>query len=211
MARDRTRAPAGQRIHRPQRVEPCPHCGAVLGFNYLDCPGCHHAIEEIWLADWNDLLAREQIGAGSEDELLLAQLVIAELDEHPWTVVDMAMCRVRCEECRHELGGGPPDCAACRFAFGNLWWHDIEAGRQGTMTMNEHALRVGRYVIRYPHRYSPAIARGWRMNMPRILLGWLPAGEDARHQATALKRGQPVDWDAVYRQIDAELNRAAGG
>jgi hypothetical protein len=72
--------------------------------------------------------------------------------------------------------------------------------------MNEHALRVGRYVIRHPHRHSVAIASAWRMNMPRILTGWLPTGEDARRQATLLKSGQPVDWDAVYRKIDAEIN-----
>jgi hypothetical protein len=183
----------------------------VLGFNYLTCPSCRQAIEDVWLADWYHLLAGEQIGAGTADELLLAQLVVAEFDEHPWTLVDMAMCRVRCEECGQELGGGPPACAACKFAFGNLWWHDLDAGRQGAMTMNEHALRVGRYVIRHPWRYSAAIAEGWRMNMPRILVGWLPAGETARRQATMLKRGQAVDWAAVYREIDAELNRTAQG
>ncbi len=193
---------------RPQRVERCLSCNAVLGLNYRDCSSCHHAIEDIWQADWNAVLAQEQILAGSEDEVLLAQIVIAELDAHPWTIVDMAMCRLRCEECQHELGGGPATCAACQFAFGNLWWHDIDAGRQGTMTMNEHALRVGRYVIRHPHRYAWAIASAWRMNMPRILTGWLPAGADARRHATLLKRGQAVDWDAVYRTIDAEINRA---
>ncbi len=76
------------------------------------------------------------------------------------------------------------------------------------MTMNEHALRVGRYVIRHPHRYARAIASAWRMNMPRILTGWLSSGEDARRQATLLKSGQAVDWDTLYRRIDAEINRA---
>ncbi len=208
MTSDTQRQPAGRRTPRPTRVALCPRCNSVLGLNYLDCASCHQAIEGIWQADWSDFLAREQIPAGSDDEALFAQLVIAELDEHPWTIVDMALCRLRCEECQHELGGGPVACAACQFAFGNLWWYDIDAGRQGAMTMNEHALRVGRYVIRHPHRYSRAIARAWRMNMPRILTGWLPSGEDARRQATVLKSGQPVDWDAVYQRIDAEINRA---
>lgn len=200
------RQPAGRQIERPKRVEPCPHCAEVSGLNYHTCLSCFQAIEGIWQADWNALLAREQIGAGSDDETLLAQVVIAELDEHPWTIVDMAMCRLHCEECHQELGGGPTSCATCQFAFGNLWWYDIDAGRQGVMSMNEHALRVGRYVIRHPHRYSPIIAAAWRMNMPRMLTGWLPPGEEARRQATLLKTNQPVDWEAVYREIDAKIN-----
>jgi hypothetical protein len=208
MTSDKQRQVAGRRTPRPQRVERCPRCADALGFNYHDCPTCYQAVEGIWEADWNDLLVQEQILAGSDDEDLLAQLVIAEFDDHPWTIVDMAMCRVRCEECQQELGGGPPACAACQFAFGNLWWHDIDAGRQGAMTMDEHALRVGRYVIRHPHRYSPAIACGWRVNMPRILTGWLPDGAEARRQATVLKSGQHVDWDAIYQTIDARINGA---
>jgi hypothetical protein len=208
MTTEKQRQPAGRRVPRPKRVETCSHCKAVVGLNYRNCAQCYHAIESLWEADWSALLAHEQIAAGSDDEALLSQVVIAELDDHPWTIVDMAMRRIRCEECGQELGGGPTHCAACQFAFGNLWWHDIDAGRQGAMTMNEHALRVGRYVIRHPHRYSSAIAGGWRVNMPRILTGWLPEGEDARRQATWLKSGQDVDWDAVYRTIDAEINRA---
>ncbi len=124
------------------QAEPCLQCQAVLGLNYLDCVNCHQAIEQFWEADWHALLAQEQIVAESADESLLAQIVIAELDDHLWTVVDMAMRRVRYDECGHELGGGPIHCAACKFAFGNLWWHDIDAVQQRLMTCNEHALRV---------------------------------------------------------------------
>ncbi len=204
---DKQRQPAGRRIPRPTRVAPCPHCAAVLGLNYRDCARCHQAIEGIWETDWHAFLAQEQIVRGTDDEALLAQVVITELDDHAWTIVDMAMCRTRCQECDHELGGGPLTCTTCQFAVGTLWWHDIDAGRQGVMTMNEHALRVGRYVIRHPHRYSTPIATGWRMNMPRMLTGWLPPGEDARRGATLLKTGQPVDWEAVYRQVDTDINR----
>ncbi len=207
MNSDKQRRPAGRRLPRPTGVESCSQCGQVLGFNYRDCPRCHHAIERFWEADWAALLADEQIAPASADETLLAQVVIAELDDHLWTVADMAMCRIRCDECGSELGGGPPTCASCKFAFGNLWWHDIEAGRQGVMTMDEHALRVGRYVIRYPHRHSSVIAAGWRMNMPRILTGWLPDGAEARRMADLMKAGAAVDWDSIYRQIDAEINR----
>lgn len=204
------RQPAGRRIARPARVERCPACAAALGFNYRDCPPCQRSIEQFWEADWAALLERERIAAGSDDEALLAQVVRAGLDDHPWTIVDMALRRLRCEECAGELAGGDPGCATCQFTFGNLWWHDIEAGEQGAMTMNEHALRVGRYVIRHPHRYSAAIAAAWGMTMPRVVTGWLPPGEEARRWATRLKNGDPVDWDAHFAAIDAEINARAG-
>jgi hypothetical protein len=52
-----------------------------------------------------------------------------------------------------------------------------------------------------------AIASGWRMNMPRILTGWLPDGQAARRQATDVKSGTIRDWDGFYQQIDAEIKR----
>ena len=206
---DPRRQPAGRRIPRPSRVERCPACVAALGFNYRDCPACQHVIEQFWEADWAALLGREQVEPGSDDEALLAQVVAAELDLHPWTIVDMALRRLRCEECAGELAGGAPGCATCQFTFGNLWWHDFQAGEQGVMTMNEHALRVGRYVIRHPHRYSAATFAGWRMTMPRVVTGWLPDGAEARRWAPRLKAGDPVAWDALVAAIVAEIN--AGG
>ncbi|NJO81503.1 MAG: hypothetical protein HC828_01230 [Blastochloris sp.] len=204
------RQPAGRRMPRPSRVEHCTRCQAVLGLHYRECPPCYDAIEGLWEADWSALLEREQIVAGSEDEALLAQVVLAEFDDHPWTIVDMAMGRVRCEECNEELGGGPVECESCKFAFGNLWWHDTDAMQQGAMTANEHALRVGRYVMRHPHRYSRAVATGWRMNMPRLMAGWLPKGSDMRRTAKLLKDGHEIDCDAMYREIDANINQGKG-
>ncbi|HYF64892.1 MAG TPA: hypothetical protein VD886_18855 [Herpetosiphonaceae bacterium] len=207
MSTNKTRQPAGRLIARPARVERCAACAAALGFNYCDCPPCQDSIERFWEADWAALLGREGIAAGSDDEDLLARLVAADLDDYPWTIVDMALRRLRCDECAGELAGGEPGCPTCEFTFGNLWWHDFEAGEQGAMTMNEHALRVGRYVIRHPHRYSAATFAGWRMTMPRVAAGWLPDGAEARRWATRLKNGDPVDWDAHFAAIDAEINR----
>lgn len=203
------RAAAGRSVLRPTHVWPCPDCGKALGFSYPGCAACSRALDGLWLADWHALLAREAITPGSELEALLAQVVVAELDQHLWTVADMAMQRVLCAECGCELGGGPRACGACTLAFGNLWWHDFEAGQAGMMTMNEHALRVGRYVMRHPHRYSQAIATAWRWNMPRILTGWLPDGAEARRWATLRKAGAAVDWEATYRAIDAQINARA--
>ena len=43
--------------------------------------------------------------------------------------------------------------------------------------------------------------------MPRLITGWLPKGSDMRHTAKLLKDGHEIDWDAMYREIDADINR----
>ena len=142
----------GQRGTRPATLAACPSCSDVLGTHYPQCSACYDAIERIWQADWQALLTHEQIEQGSADETLLAQIVVAKLEQHPWTVVDIAMTHLHCATCGSELGGGFNDCGECAMAFGNLWWYDIAASQQGNMTGNEHALRVGQWVLRYPHR-----------------------------------------------------------
>ncbi|MDX1995903.1 MAG: hypothetical protein SF029_26210 [bacterium] len=180
----------GRRLPRPTRVERCT-CGLAQGANYQTCAACHDAIERYWDADWAALLAEEDITAGSDDELLLAQVVVEEESRHPWTVVDSAMKRLHCPECGGELCGGAVDCEQCKFAFGWLWLYDQEAGRQGQMTLNEHALRVGRYVVRHPHRYSDFVNRGWRSNLPLILTGQLATVDQAQEMAR-LARELPI-------------------
>lgn len=125
-------------------------------------------LNAIGAPDWEALLRKEGIEAGSDNETLLAALIHAEIDVQPWTLVPFGDERLRCPECAAELGGGPISCGECEFAFGNLWWHDQLAGRQGVMTMNEHALRVGRWILRYRHRHSNAIVIGWSLSMPAI-------------------------------------------
>lgn len=122
---------------------------------------------------------------GGDDERLLAGVIIAELTRHPWTIVDYAMTLLRCDECGAELGGGPTNCASCAHAFGNLWAPEVEAGAR----MDEHAIRVGRLVTRHPHRYSRAIATGWRLNLPMLLTGALPTTAEAQRLAAWLKGG----------------------
>jgi hypothetical protein len=184
------RPPGGRRVPRPQTVEPCPTCRADLATSYLSCPTCDEAVDRYWHADWDALLAAEGISPGSEDEQLLAQAVVAEQDRHPWTVVDLAMSKVACSACGGPLGGGVKGCAECDFAFGNLWAYDQEASRQGTMTMNEHALRVARWVIRHPHRFSVNVVTGWRSSLPRMLTGWLPTTREAQSAMAAIRKSQ---------------------
>jgi hypothetical protein len=58
------------------------------------------------LSDWHASLTTEQIAAGSDDEKLFAHVVFAECDQHPWTVIDIAMTLMACSVCGSELGGG---------------------------------------------------------------------------------------------------------
>lgn len=179
------RPPAGRRWPRPAAVEPCPECSAFLGRNYQRCATCYEAVERLWRADWAALLAAEGIAPGSGDERLLAEIVVAELERHPWTLVDFAMTFLRCPECGAELGGGPPACGTCALAFGNLWAPGLEAGA----TMNEHALRVGRLVARHPHRHSANTVAGWRLSLPLLLTGALPTTAEAQRINAWLKAG----------------------
>jgi uncharacterized protein (UPF0212 family) len=203
----------GRRIARPQRVLACPQCGEAVGANYHDCAHCHAAIESIWLADWKALLLEEGVTAGSEEERLLAQVVTAEIGgqrpsfhpsefgRHAWTVMDIAMSLQRCSQCGNELGAAYQDCAECGMAFGASIQAEFGA------TANEHALHIGRWVLRYPERHSANAVAAWRLTLPRILTGWLPSNQEAQRAMAMIKAGQLEQVQMLIRQVDAEINR----
>ncbi len=194
----------GRRVGRPKTVQPCPACGEALGAGYATCATCHDAIESIWMADWQALLAQEKIAAGSPDEALLAQVVLDEFGRHPWTVVDIAMSLLRCPQAGgdgHELGERYADCGECGMAFGSSILCEFEA------TGNEHALHIGRWVLRYPKRHSPNAVAAWRLSMPRLLTGWLPATDDAQRVMALIKAGRMDEVNEMVRQLDEMINR----
>ncbi|HEX6287813.1 MAG TPA: hypothetical protein VFZ66_01410 [Herpetosiphonaceae bacterium] len=201
---------AARRHPRPSAVLPCVDCGQPRGTNYPQCPSCYQAVEVFWLADWQALLDQEQIQPGSADELLLAQVVLVEFERQPWTVVDLAMSFVRCTACGCELGGGPHACSECAMAFGNALWSEVLAGRQGNVTTNEHALHIGRRVLRYPHRQSANATKGWRLTFPRVLTGWLPTTPEAQRMAAYIKQGRIAEVEAGLAEVDAAINGAGG-
>jgi uncharacterized protein (UPF0212 family) len=190
----------GRRVPRPQKVLPCPQCGAASGANYADCPHCHAAIESIWLADWKALLQEEQVAAGSEDERLLARVVTSEFGRHAWTVMDIAMSLQRCSQCGKELGEGYQDCAECGMVFGASIQAEFDA------TPNEHALHIGRWVLRYPQAHSANAVAAWRLTLPRILTGWLPSTQEAQRAMAMIKAGQLEQVQRLIRQVDAQIN-----
>ena len=209
----------GRRVARPKTVQACPACGEALGAGYATCPQCHNAIESIWLADWEALLAQEGFAApltpwpktpgltqdanatSSPEETLLARVVIDEFGRHPWTVVDTAMSRLRCSQCGAELGEAYQTCGECGMAFGASILCEFEA------TGNEHALHIGRWVLRYPQRHSPSAVAAWRLSMPRLLTGWLPSTEDAQRIMGLIKAGRMDEVNELICQLDEMINR----
>lgn len=190
----------GRRLPRPKTVQACPHCREALGAGYFDCPVCHAAVEGIWLADWQALLKQEQNAAGSPEERMLAQVVLSEFGRHPWTVVDIAMSLLRCSQCGSELGGSYPSCAECGLAFGSSIQAEFDA------TPNEHALHIGRWVLRYPNIHSANAVAAWKLSVPRLLTGWLPTTAGAQRVMALIKAGRMEEVEQLVRQIDEQIN-----
>lgn len=181
------RTSGSRRRPRPQVVTPCPLCHQPAGTSYPTCPTCYQTIELFWLADWQVLLEREQVQPGSENERLLAEVVMVESERHPWTVVDIAMTLLICPECGNELGSRYQECTACYLAFGQAL-----ASEYG-VTGNEHALHIGRWILRHPHQHSQNILTAWRGSVPQLLTGWLPTTAEAQRGMAQIKRGKATD------------------
>ena len=192
-------SPGGRRVARPSTVESCAQCGAALGANYAGCRACFDAVERYWLADWQALLDREGITPGSPEEQLLAQVVLDEFGRHPWTVLDIAMSLLRCTTCGAELGEAYAACGECGRAFGSSIAAEFGA------TANEHALHVGRWVLRYPQRHSANAVAAWRITLPRILTGWLPSTQDAQRGMALIKAGRAGELEAQLSAKDIKI------
>jgi hypothetical protein len=164
------------------------------------------AVERFWLADWNALLAREHIQPASADERLLAQVIFDEGERHLWTELDIAMTMLACDTCAFELGGGPAECSECASAWGVTLWAETLLARKGLVTANEHALHVGRMILRHRHRQSANIIAAWSRTMPRLLTGWLPSTAAAQHYMGLIKSGRLDEVDHALAEIDRALN-----
>ena len=204
MTGNSSRPIGGRRIARPDSVVSCAQCGDALGGGYNSCPTCHEAVERYWLADWQALLEKEGIRAGSVEEIMLAQVVTVETERHPWTVVDIAMSLQQCSQCGRELGEGYPDCGECGMAFGASILSEYNA------TPNEHALHIGRWILRFPHRNSANIHAAWRLSMPRLLTGWLPSTQSAQEMMDLIKTGQLDVVKRMVSELDRLINQSAG-
>lgn len=180
---DQWAASALSRGARPLPVAPCAACGRERPSGYRDCPACHDLFEGYWRADWAALLEREEIGAGSDDERVVARVVIGEWDRHPFTALDIAMTLLACDGCGRELGASYTTCWPCKQAFG----YALAAEGNGC-TQLDHAWHIGRWVVRHPDQHSAAIVRGWTEALPRLVAGDLPSIGEAQRGARDLKR-----------------------
>jgi hypothetical protein len=151
---------------------------------------------------------QEQIDSNSDEERLAAQIALDEGERHLWTVLNIAMTLLQCGSCGSELGGGPEDCPECASAWGVSLWAEVVAGRQGLVTYNEHALHIGRMILRFPHRQSANIIKAWRLTTPRLLTGWLPSTESAQHYMRLVKEGRMAEVEAEIAELDKTLNHA---
>jgi hypothetical protein len=172
--------PGGRRIQRPTVAALCSNCGELVGRGYPDCAICAEAVDDLWWADWRDLLEERRVRAGTEDELDLARRVLsADVGAYPWTCSDWALWLLRCAECGGQLGSGHVGCVACAASDAARWAWDHQA-MPVSMTPNEHALRVAVAGLRAPHRHREAAIAGWRLAMPFLFIGEVPTTTQAQ-------------------------------
>ena len=138
------------RLQRSHRHELCSlsilsRCHRTLLARRLACLSCPREISSLTM----------------HDEQLVAQVIFEEGERHLWTVLDIAMTYLICDCCGNELGGGPR-LYRMRVGMGcYTLWAETLAGREGLVTRNEHALHVGRMILRHPHRQSANIIQAW--------------------------------------------------
>ena len=96
------------------------------------------------------------------------------------------------------------DCAECGMAFGSSIQSEFGA------TGNEHALHIGRWVLRFPHRHSNNAVAAWRMSLPRLLTGWLPTTAEAQAAMALIKAGRFLEVEQGVEELDRAIRRRTG-
>lgn len=201
ISRKAKRSPSDE-LSRPEKVKACDSCGEALGRNYKECTQCHNAVEGLWEADWKACLEKESIRGGSEDEKLLAQIIFEEMEKHSYTVIDRAFALNTCSACGNELGGGPSSCSECSAALQRMWEYNAKAIKDGRMTTNENALRVGRWILRYPHRHKDTVLNAWKLTLPIFLTGQLPSNNMASFLKNVIDQKKFDFSGKIYNSFD---------
>lgn len=196
--------PGGRRVARPAAVQICPECRGALASSYPACSSCREALDAYWSADWQALLNQEGIAAGSAEEADLARRVFEEHHLYTWTILDTAFTLLTCSQCQAELGANYPTCAECGWAFGLSLQAEVGASD------NEHALHVGRWVLRFPGAHSAHAVQAWRLSLPRVLTGWLPTTAEAQRTMNLIKQGQLKEVQRAVKELDRRINERKG-
>lgn len=145
---------------------------------------------------WRLFLAEYSVTSGTKEETDLAQMVVADPSAFAWRLVDAALGRLRCTDCRNELGAGPTGCGKCDQADG-FRFAAIEVDKQATPPGTEHALRVATAVARTRHRYGARARCGFELGLPDLLEGKLPSTAQAQAYRAAINKLSEEDCERV--------------
>ncbi|HEX7975834.1 MAG TPA: hypothetical protein VF498_15600 [Anaerolineales bacterium] len=112
------------------------------------------------------------------------------------------MSLLRCSQCGNELGEAYSDYGECGLAFGSSIQAEFDA------TGNEHALHIGRWILRYPKRHSRNAAAAWKLSVPRLLTVWLPSTAGMQRIMALIKAGRIQEVEQLVKQPDLQINRS---
>lgn len=184
----------------------CAECGGYEYSGAPTCETCRTLVDGIVEDEWSLFLRRWNVDA--DQETALAEMVVAEPDQHDWRVVDAAYDRLTCHECGERLSRGPVGCSACDLAHG-FRYAAVETDRPGAQPGNEHGVRVNVSVVRRPGVTSQGELLARRLVLPLLLIGLLPTTEEAQRASTLIKRAPAEERDRVTAQaVEAWIDRA---
>jgi hypothetical protein len=168
----------------------CAECGGHAYGGAPACAECRDLVDGIVEGEWAAFLRQWDIAAGGDQERELAGMVAAEPDRHDWRLVDAALDRLVCPDCRGRLARGPAGCPGCDRAHG-FRYAAIETDRPGVPPGNEHAIRVNVSVVRRPQVTSESEVLVRRLLLPLLLAGFLPTTEEAQRVSALVKKSPP--------------------
>jgi hypothetical protein len=146
----------------PTTAKPCATCGDLAGRAYPSCAGCAEAVDLPWALAWAALPDPDPV-----------RVIGARAGEYPWPCVDWALRLLPCAGCGGELAAGAPDCPACAAADAARW-------ALPGLTPHERALRTAVVVLRTPSWRRAAVVSTWRLVLPFVVAGVVPAPAELR-------------------------------
>ncbi|MGK5499466.1 hypothetical protein [Streptomyces sp. URMC 125] len=182
----------------------CAECGGHEYGGAPACTACRELVDGIVEDEWSALLRRWE--AGDDQQVALAEMVVAEPDRHDWRVVDAALDRLVCSACGDRLSRGPADCSACNLAHG-FRYAAVETDRPGVPPGNEHAVRVNVSIVRRPQATSGDEVMVRRLLLPALLVGLLPTVEEAQRVSAQVRKEPPALRARLVEQAVEEMLR----